>query len=45
MKKRLFTTLFTVCALSAVAQQQKDTMSVERLKTVELTSTKFELNQ
>jgi len=32
------------CALSISAQQQKDSIKVEKLKTVELTSTKFKLN-
>ncbi|MCF6214084.1 MAG: TonB-dependent receptor [Flavobacteriaceae bacterium] len=45
MKKRLFIALVTVCSLSTVAQQQKDTTTVTPLETVELTSTKFKLNQ
>jgi len=45
MKKRLFSTFFLACSLSIFAQQQKDSTKVEQLKAVELTSTKFKLNQ
>jgi len=45
MKKRLFSTVITLCTLSVFAQQQKDTTQVEQLKTVELTSTRFKLNK
>jgi vitamin B12 transporter len=45
MKKRLFSTVLTLCTLTVFAQQQKDTTQVEQLKTVELTSTRFKLNK
>jgi len=45
MKKRLFSTVFTLCTLSIFAQQQLDTTKVEHLEQVELTSTRFKLNK
>lgn len=45
MKKRLFSTVLSLCAFSIFAQQQLDTVKVERLETVELTSTRFKLNK
>jgi len=44
MKKRLFGTLLTVCSFTINAQQVADATEVVKLQTVELTSTKFQLN-
>jgi len=45
MKKRLFSAVFILCTLSIFAQQKSDSTTVERLETVELTSTRFKLNK
>lgn len=45
MKKRLFSTVLSLCTFSIFAQQQLDSVKVEHLETVELTSTRFKLNK